>query len=398
MNFHRAAWLGLTLAALATVPAAHAASAPRDVKAELAATQKAQKETAAKAKKLAAEVDGIKGKLVKAGGQLRQAEGDLALSDKKLADLNEERRQTLKRLYRDESSLQDLLGAARRYERTPTTLMLMQQPPLTAARTSHLMKSLLPALQDQSREARADLSELSRLENALTTEKEQNQKELSVFNKKQEELDKLLKDRQAIYKKTEESRKSQEREVARLAQEAKNLEELVAKIRQKPRLDDEDDDAGTVDSANRLAAGKLEPKSSRYTLPSHVPQPVNGTIRTGFGEKDDLGAIAKGVTFTTRPGATVTTPLAGKVRFAGPFQKYRRILIIEHRGGYHSLIAGLGRIDTVVGAKLAAGEPVGVSETGSDNALVYFELRQQGRPINPQKLTSAQANRKQEKT
>lgn len=395
MDFRRTAWLGLTLAALATVPAQ--AATPRDVKAELAATQKAQKETAAKAKKLAAEVDGIKGKLVKATGQLRKVEGSLALSDRKLADLNTERQQVLKRLYRDESSLQDLLGAARRYERTPTTLLLMQQEPLTAARTSHLMKSLLPTLQDQSREARADLSELSRLETALTDEKDKNKKELLDYNKQQEKLDKLLKDRQTIYKKTEASRKAQEREVARLAQEAKNLEELVAKIRQKPTLRD-DDDAGTVASGSQLAAGKLEPKASRYTLPAHVPQPVSGTVRTGFGEKDDLGAIAKGVTFTTRPGSTVITPLGGKVRFAGPFQKYRRILIIEHRGGYHSLIAGLGRIDTVVGAKLAAGEPVGTSETGTDHSLIYFELRQQGRPINPQKLTSAQANRKQEKT
>ncbi|MEZ0226592.1 MAG: peptidoglycan DD-metalloendopeptidase family protein, partial [Alphaproteobacteria bacterium] len=72
------------------------------------------------------------------------------------------------------------------------------------------------------------------------------------------------------------------------------------------------------------------------------------------------------------------------------FQKYRQILIVEHAGGYHSLIAGLGRIDTVVGATLAAGEPVGIAEKSDDGARIYYELRQNGAPVNPRKLLVAQ--------
>lgn len=410
MTLGRTTWLAWTLGALiAAAPMAcltvpRTAHAERDIKAELAASKAAQLAAAAKAKKLAAEVSGLKGKLVKASGQLRTAETSLADSDRKLGELQKKRAALLKGLYQNESSLQDLLGAARRYERTPTTLMLLQEPPLDAARTSHLMKTLLPTLHAQSQEARADLAELSRVENDLNAEKDQNQKELANYNNQQDELNKLLADRQDIYKKTEESRKAQEREVAKLAQEAKNLEDLVAKIRQKPKLgpaerdDDLDDDAGPVADGAQLAAGTLPAKASRYTLPSHMIQPVSGSIRTGFGEKDDLGAMSKGVTFATRPGATVVTPLAGRVRFAGAFQKYRHILIIEHRGGYHSLIAGLGRIDTVVGAKLAAGEPVGVSESAPDQSLIYYELRQNGQPVNPQKLTDATSRNNKEKT
>jgi septal ring factor EnvC (AmiA/AmiB activator) len=118
--------------------------------------------------------------------------------------------------------------------------------------------------------------------------------------------------------------------------------------------------------------------------------PVQGRIRVGFGETDELGGRSKGVTFIVRSGATVVTPLAGKVKFAGPFQKYKQILIIEHRGGYHSLIAGLGRIDTVVGASLDAGEPVGSADNSSSESRVYYELRQNGEPVNPQKLLAEQ--------
>ena len=396
MGMRRLTCMVLALGLLATAPAT-SALAQRDVKAELAKTQAAQRETAAKAKKLASEVKDIKGKLVKATSRLRKVEDSLQTSDRKLEKLQSERKDVLERLYRDENSLQSVLGAARRYDRTPTALLMVRRAPIDAARTSHLMKSILPTLEEQSRDARADLAELSRLEEALTEEKQKNEKELSDYNEEQAKLDVLLKDRQKIYTQTEESRKAQEREVARLAQEAKSIEELVAKIRQKPKLqqDDEDDEvAGNVAPGAALTAGVLPDKKSRYALPSHLPQPVSGSVRTGFGEKDDLGAIAKGVTFSTRGNATVITPLAGTVRFAGPFQKYRRILIIEHRGGYHTLIAGLGKIDTVVGAKLSAGEPIGSSESASP-ALVYFELRKNGKPINPQKLATAQHTNKE---
>jgi septal ring factor EnvC (AmiA/AmiB activator) len=72
--------------------------------------------------------------------------------------------------------------------------------------------------------------------------------------------------------------------------------------------------------------------------------------------------------------------------FAGPFRGYGLILIVEHPNGYHSLIAGLGRIDTKVGQRVLAGEPLGVMGTPPDgNPDLYFELRRNGQPINPQR-------------
>ncbi|WP_245986647.1 murein hydrolase activator EnvC family protein [Azospirillum thermophilum] len=77
-------------------------------------------------------------------------------------------------------------------------------------------------------------------------------------------------------------------------------------------------------------------------------------------------------------------PQAGSIMFAGPFKGYGQILIVEHGNGYHSLIAGLGRIDTAVGKRVAAGEPVGLMPADGSPDL-YFELRRNGQPINPQR-------------
>jgi murein hydrolase activator len=70
------------------------------------------------------------------------------------------------------------------------------------------------------------------------------------------------------------------------------------------------------------------------------------------------------------------------VVFAGPFRGYGQLLIIEHSEGYHSLMAGMGRIDTSVGARVLAGEPIGaMAEDGTPS--LYVELRRDGQPINP---------------
>jgi septal ring factor EnvC (AmiA/AmiB activator) len=72
------------------------------------------------------------------------------------------------------------------------------------------------------------------------------------------------------------------------------------------------------------------------------------------------------------------------VVFAGPFRAYGLLLIIEHSGGYHTLLAGLSRIDATVGQRLLSGEPVGIMDPAADaSPSLYVELRRNGQPINP---------------
>ena len=73
-----------------------------------------------------------------------------------------------------------------------------------------------------------------------------------------------------------------------------------------------------------------------------------------------------------------------QVVYAVPFRRYGQILIIEHGGRYHTLLAGLDRIHAVVGQWLLAGEPVGVlGSPQSGHPELYFELRRAGQPNNP---------------
>jgi septal ring factor EnvC (AmiA/AmiB activator) len=89
-----------------------------------------------------------------------------------------------------------------------------------------------------------------------------------------------------------------------------------------------------------------------------------------------------------RPGAAVTAPSAGIVRFAGPFRSYREILILEHPGGYLSLIAGMSRVNAAVGAQIGAGEPIGTMDERADvRPELYYELRRNGQFVDPEAVT-----------
>jgi len=111
--------------------------------------------------------------------------------------------------------------------------------------------------------------------------------------------------------------------------------------------------------------------------------PVVGKVTRRYGENDEYGAASKGIVIEARPGGQVVAPFDGRIEFAGPFRGYGQILIIEHGDGYHSLLAGLERIDGEVGQWLVAGEPVGVMPSDGPGAALYLELRRHEQPINP---------------
>ncbi|WP_066658473.1 murein hydrolase activator EnvC family protein [Sphingomonas sp. CCH9-E2] len=108
--------------------------------------------------------------------------------------------------------------------------------------------------------------------------------------------------------------------------------------------------------------------------------PVAGTIVTGLGELSDTGVRARGLTLATAPGAEIVAPTAGRVIYAGRFRRYGNIVIVDHGGGWTSLIAGLDAVLVKVGDTLAQGAPLGRAPQG-DAPRITVELRRQGRPV-----------------
>ncbi len=107
--------------------------------------------------------------------------------------------------------------------------------------------------------------------------------------------------------------------------------------------------------------------------------PVVGRIVAGLGEVNDSGVRSRGVTIAARPGGQVVAPAPGRVSFAGDYRGYGKIVIIDHGGGWISLLTGMIGLSVAVGDTLDSGAPVG--RAGSDDSRITVELRRGGRPV-----------------
>ena len=142
---------------------------------------------------------------------------------------------------------------------------------------------------------------------------------------------------------------------------------------------------------NRILLAKLFAKPANVRQFPETPMvaglvmPARGRMVITYGaQKAGEATASKGISIETRPFAQVVAPYDGRIAYAGEFRGYGQILIIEHGGRYHTLLAGLGRIDAVAGQWVLAGEPVGtMSQAESGDQVLYLELRRTGQPINP---------------
>ena len=114
--------------------------------------------------------------------------------------------------------------------------------------------------------------------------------------------------------------------------------------------------------------------------------PVAGKLVTGFGEVSDGGVTSRGLTFAVASETEVAAPAAGKVVFAGSFRDYGNVVIIDHKGGWTTLISCLGALSVRLGQPVAQGASIGTAQSGDDRR-VTVELRRKGRPVDPVALT-----------
>jgi septal ring factor EnvC (AmiA/AmiB activator) len=100
------------------------------------------------------------------------------------------------------------------------------------------------------------------------------------------------------------------------------------------------------------ADGRQSPPPLDYRLPA------GARLLVGLGEVNSSGVRSRGLTFDIARGSQVIVPASGIVRFAGPFRDYDGIAIIDHGGGWMSLIVNV-RSALAPGARVRAGEPLG---------------------------------------
>jgi murein DD-endopeptidase MepM/ murein hydrolase activator NlpD len=117
--------------------------------------------------------------------------------------------------------------------------------------------------------------------------------------------------------------------------------------------------------------------------------PTTGRITSPFGPRTHpifhTHEFHTGVDIGARWHSDVRAALSGIVRFAGSMGGYGRIIILDHGNGLETAYSHLDRVLVIRGQRVEQRELIGlVGSTGwSTGPHVLFEVRKNGRPVNP---------------
>ena len=345
-----------------------------------------------KATTLEAEVGQLQKELVDKGRRAQWLEEQLSEAEATIARLEADEKTKLAALSGRHEQMVRTLSALQRIALQPPELALaVPGTPLDAVRSAMLLKVAVAKIDERAQELRGQLDELRRLRSDIAKQREELQTVALSLGSEQDTLASLTSRKRELYEQASRELDQTLERAAEQAAEAQNLRGLVERLEEESLARAEaarqEEQAGVAPENSTIAAlaKPLDIRPFPETQASLVV-PARGRITLRYGEKSNssLGTTSKGITMTTRDGAQVVAPYDGRVVYSGEFRGYGQILIIEHGGRYHSLLAGVERLNAAVGQWVLAGEPVGVmGRPPSGKPELYYELRRTGQPINP---------------
>jgi septal ring factor EnvC (AmiA/AmiB activator) len=383
----------------------------RDIEADSARAHRLE----AAAGEQARQLDVLRAEMQAAARAVQAHEGAVTRLERERSALQDEMAEKRAALVVRRGELGATLAALQRIALRPSAALLVAPgDPNDVVRSGLLIRTVVPRIEARAEALRGDLAALA----ALDTELAENRRDLAAAGAglvvERGRLSALVTEKDALLDATRVERAAAVARVDQLTEQSRNLTELLdallrqyemAKAEPQPRPG-----APASEPAPAVVTPSVSGAEGRLTPPAH------GEVVVAFGDHTEFGAASRGVTWRTRPGATIVAPWDGRVVFAGPFRHFGPILIIDHGEGYHSLIAGLGRTDARIGQWVLAGEPVGMTgeappttgdrrgdnggggpsarpEQPAEGPTVYVEFRRNGQPINPLPWLAASLDR-----
>ena len=375
---------GLALSSLCHAANPDSASAKSElsrVNSQIEQARREHKKLREQAQSVQKEILDVRRKMVAAAGSIQEQEESLDRLEQKLAEFEAQQSLMKNRLEIRRAQRMRVLAALQSLAFKPTEALIAQPlPPQDTLRSALLLREAVPRLEYSTEGLRKDLNKIASLTTAIRAQYAQIKTMTRRLDEKRRDMNVLIKKKSQLQTAFASESSRAKAKAENLAKQAGDLKELLAKLEaeSKRRAAETPKRSGTPTGAFMAAKGR-------------IPYPVKGVVVKKFGDPTEAGVTAKGITIRTRANAQVISPYDGTVLFAGAFRGYGRLVIIEHGDGYHTLLAGIGRLDTSVGQSLLAGEPVGIMVAQSQPTL-YIELRKNGQPINPAGWLSGRNN------
>jgi septal ring factor EnvC (AmiA/AmiB activator) len=338
---------------------------------------------------------------------LKRAEQSLADAARKTKALQDELAAGAQRLAATQAAIREQEIQLRRNRATLSAQLRARQAmgddpwlkvflsPTDPARTGRWLTYLQYLQQsqiDRIDAARDQLTELARLRAAAREE--------------QETTARLLAEQVAVTESLRQARAERERAVKRLAGTLASQSEAVEQLRSdRARLEKVVADLPTRKATRQSPSSKevlaapsasvIFPRGSFRRLKGRMGWPVQGVIKARFGTERQEGRMQwQGLLIGAPEGTQVHAVADGEVLFTAWMPHYGLVGIVDHGGGFLSLYGHNQALFHRPGERVRAGEVLGRVGTSGGRATpaLYFEIRQGGNPVNPERWLAA--NRK----
>lgn len=366
-----ALWLLVASAAYAQVP--QRAQLDETLQ-NLEASKKNEAALKEKLGKTQAELEAMQERSAGLAERLQISERRVSAQEESLAEVNAD----LKAKQKDFNARADdysatVMNLLRMRELPPTAFFTSPEQMRQMMRTAGVMQETNATLIAQTKQLRSDVAQLKKLQ-AIAKEREaRTRSEKASLAVEQENLARSITERQKLAEKLSADHAKSEEKVAELSRQSQSLQELIGKLEENART-------RATRRGSVPATANIRDFDGRK---NGLKAPVAGTLIHRFGEHKNDNETYRGLVFRARPGATVVAPYDGEVVFTGPFRDYGRMVLIKHKNGYISLIAGLGDISTGLNQTVIRGEPIGTMP-GDATPDAYVELRDKdAKPIDP---------------
>lgn len=317
--------------------------------------------------------------------RIQSAEADISAGEARVALVGRRLAAQRAALAEQEAPLLELTASLQQLSRQPPVSVLAQPGSLTdMVHARAVLDAVMPVIERRTAGVRRELAALRETRRqqsvalvALATSKKQ-------LAARRDELTRLENEGRLRSRDLMSSAALEADRAVGLGEKARDIVEL---------MDTLEADAGVRAELAALAGPVARPRSPTSGNPAAAPPPaaeaeltegayrlpVVGRIVAGLGEVDDSGVRSRGITIAARPGGQVIAPAPGRVSFAGDYRGYGKIVIIDHGGGWTSLLTGMIALSASVGDSVDAGAPIG--RAGADDAFITVELRRAGRPV-----------------
>ncbi len=335
----------------------------------------------------------IQGEIKGLHGHIEQTQRKKKHEEKSLRDIERSISATLKALREQDNTLAELnntLSALAKQKKTASQQLEKQKKRLKALivqqyalGNKHALKLLLNQKDPQSfsraltynrylNEAHATLintfkKNIQTLEETQRLISKQQEKVLNLKEQhtlQKQQLEKQRKQRRKILSQLSHNIKTKKQKLALLQENEKRLKQTLKRLRE---------------SVPRTPSNKHNFAKLKRTL----PWPTQGKVIHKFGSKKGTGALKwQGLFIKTSPDQDVKSVAAGKVIFSDWLQGFGMLIIIDHGDKYISLYGQNQTLFKDVGDWVERQEII-ASVSDEKNSGLYFELRHNGKPINP---------------